>query len=706
MSGYPIHLSLEIVLDRISDAVVVADSDGHIILFNRRALQIFGPVAKDLAGQLVEHLLAAEAIAAYQQYIQELPVVTDDPEHVIHLNARRANGDLFPVDLSATRLEQADQSVILLIIRDTSQRKTTERALDRVNRSLHTLIEVNQLLVRAANEQSLLQRICQIMIDPGGYRLAWVGFAEAGESKKVRPVAQAGYEQSYLEAIDISWADTIYGRGPSGTAIRTGQPSVIRHILDDPTFAPWRAEALKRGYASAISLPLMANERPFGSFGIYSHEPDAFDNEEMHLLTELTNDLAYGIMALRSQAELKQRNRELTLLNSLIGAVSSSLEIHNVFTILRTLLTEQLNISGGILFDYDRADDLLTLEAYWGLPEHIARAFAMLSAGTAHNSQVVRTQAVVFKPDFREIERFRVVGLDVDRPDWQCYMGIPLLAGGEVQGVIDLFSHTPGALCAEQADFFATLGQQVGVALQNVRLFAQVRDGRLRLQTLSHQLLEAQENERRTLARELHDEIGQALTALKLNLQTVQRMGEYPASMSYIEETIAIVDHSLQQVRDLSLALRPSVLDDLGLVAALRWYVDRQARLAGFDARFTAPTAPTRLLPDIETVCFRVAQEALTNITRHAQAHTVRVTLTQNTNRLCLSIRDDGVGFDVRAAHERAAHGESLGLSGMRERVLFAGGHIDIRSAHGQGTEVRVQFPLTPGHLYGERTAQ
>ena len=179
---------------------------------------------------------------------------------------------------------------------------------------------------------------------------------------------------------------------------------------------------------------------------------------------------------------------------------------------------------------------------------------------------------------------------------------------------------------------------------------------------------------------------------MKINLQAAQRT---PAALAaYLEDSISIVDRTLQQVRNLSLDLRPALLDDLGLVAALRWYVDRQAQRVGFTAQFAADPLEPRPRLDIETACFRVAQEALTNITRHAQAQQVRVELRQRDLELHLLIRDDGKGFDVRAVQERAAQGASAGLLGMQERVWLVGGQIDIESAPARGTEIRVRFSL------------
>jgi two-component system sensor histidine kinase UhpB len=229
---------------------------------------------------------------------------------------------------------------------------------------------------------------------------------------------------------------------------------------------------------------------------------------------------------------------------------------------------------------------------------------------------------------------------------------------------------------------------------EHQRLFEQVRASRSRLQALSHQLIEAQEAERRHIARELHDEIGQALTVVQIDLQALQQFPNQSMQVPRLEESMAAIERVLQQVRNLSLDLRPSLLDDLGLVAALRWLLNRQAERAGFNVRFVADRLAARPPPDLAIACFRIVQEALTNVVRHAQARHVAVELQSRDMELQLSVHDDGVGFDVAAARSRAVHGASLGLLGMQERALLVGGQIEIESTHGQGTILRAYFPL------------
>jgi PAS domain S-box-containing protein len=185
-------------------------------------------------------------------------------------------------------------------------RKRTERDLRRFNRALRTLSDCDLAVVRAASEPDLLKKICSILVEQGGYRMAWVGYAEQDEDKTIRPAAYAGAEEGYLSSAKITWADEERGRGPTGTAIRTGRAQVVRNILVDANFAPWRKDAAKHGYASTVALPLRVEGQPLGVLRVYAEAPDAFDDEEMNLLRGLARDLAYGIQALRTRAAAAQ----------------------------------------------------------------------------------------------------------------------------------------------------------------------------------------------------------------------------------------------------------------------------------------------------------------------------------------------------------------------------------------------------------------
>jgi two-component system sensor histidine kinase UhpB len=224
-----------------------------------------------------------------------------------------------------------------------------------------------------------------------------------------------------------------------------------------------------------------------------------------------------------------------------------------------------------------------------------------------------------------------------------------------------------------------------------------LRESRERMHALSQRLIVAQEEERRHIARELHDQIGQALTALKLDLQAVQRAPDALLLASRLQESIQMLEQTLNQVRDLSFDLRPSLLDDLGLVSALRWYVDRWEQHTGIKTHFEAKgfqEADLRLPPNLDIVCFRIVQEALTNVLRHAQARRVDVTVRLHEGRFELEVSDDGVGFDVEKTLRRRAPEASLGLLGMQERVELMDGHLTTESEPMRGTRIVARFSL------------
>lgn len=232
-----------------------------------------------------------------------------------------------------------------------------------------------------------------------------------------------------------------------------------------------------------------------------------------------------------------------------------------------------------------------------------------------------------------------------------------------------------------------------------------IQRGNLRLKKMSKRLIDIQESERRHLARELHDELGQTLTATKIILQTAAVKSDMalegvrinpPKSdhQMLVTEAIGYTDSMLNLVRNLSLNLRPPMLDDFGLVSALRWLVDQHVRTTDRVVEFESDPFEDRFSPAIETACFRIAQEALTNVSRYSKATKVNVTLRRHDEELLLTIRDDGVGFDVEAALKRTKEGDTLGLSNLQERASLIGGHLEFITKPGAGTEVRATFPL------------
>ncbi len=219
-------------------------------------------------------------------------------------------------------------------------------------------------------------------------------------------------------------------------------------------------------------------------------------------------------------------------------------------------------------------------------------------------------------------------------------------------------------------------------------------DSNERLRELSHRLMNVQETERRQIAHDLHDEIGQSLTAMKLDLREAENILAAGPTASLLKDSLNILDRVIRQVRSLALDLRPSLLDELGLVPALKWYVKRQGERAGWETEYSAREGENHLPPEIQIACFRIVQEALTNVARYAEATHVRVSLGRQGDCLVLIIEDNGKGFNVDRAKTRARTGFSVGLLGMEERARLVGGELTITSNTKTGTRLTARLPL------------
>ncbi|MEW6232020.1 MAG: histidine kinase [Chloroflexota bacterium] len=269
-------------------------------------------------------------------------------------------------------------------------------------------------------------------------------------------------------------------------------------------------------------------------------------------------------------------------------------------------------------------------------------------------------------------------------------LALPLLAGEKLLGILTLGEKRSGDLYTqEDLDLFATLAHSAALALENARLHEE------RLAILRQQLAQvtaAQEEERRRIARELHDGVGPALASLNVRLRTARKLLERDQHLTgqEIEELAELAQTNIQDIRRLIYDLRPAALDELGLVPALREYVTRYQEEQGLEVALSLPESDERLPAPVETALFRIAQEALNNVVRHAQAHRVDVALGRDEAHVTLRIADDGQGFDPQASRS-SMH---LGLWSMRERVEQLGGRFEVESAPGRGTKLVVKIPL------------
>jgi len=288
------------------------DTQGIIIQINQTETRMLGYSKEEMLGRPIFDFILPEqrpeAEARFQLKLRGEKV----PKHDNRIYVKKDRSRIY---VSIDDVLEYDRKGKVVSVRttmvDVTEGHEAQEALHRVNRALRVLRNCSEALIHASDETGFMNETCRILVEDGGYRFAWVGFAEPDQDKTVRPVAQKGFEEGYLETANITWADTERGRGPTGKAIRTKKPSIVRETTQDPDFAPWREAAGDRGYASSIALPLIAENRSVGALNIYANEPNAFDAEEVRLLSNLADDLSYGVMSLRAKAELRRLSAQL-----------------------------------------------------------------------------------------------------------------------------------------------------------------------------------------------------------------------------------------------------------------------------------------------------------------------------------------------------------------------------------------------------------
>ena len=261
-----------------------------------------------------------------------------DSYQIEHRIVRRHSGQILHVMEKCEHLRDASGKIVRSVgmTHDITGRKAKEEKLRKLNQTLAALSKSSQARSHAIDEADYLKQVCRIVVEDTEFAMVWIGFAQEDQAKTIRPVASAGFKDDYLQTIKLSWDDSEWGNGPTGTAIKTGNISICNNILTDPAFEPWRDQALKRGYASSIVFPLKTGDKTFGSISIYSNKTDSFLEDEIKLLSELANDLAQGITTLRLRAahqlaqealtrshselelQVKQRTRELEVANDLL----------------------------------------------------------------------------------------------------------------------------------------------------------------------------------------------------------------------------------------------------------------------------------------------------------------------------------------------------------------------------------------------------
>jgi signal transduction histidine kinase len=616
------------------------------------------------AGALSEQpMLLTEAIQDLSAVMSELSLAAEE--------LRQQNKELkLSVGARAAELAESHQA----LSNEIAEHKRIEEALHRLNRTLQARSHSDQALMHTTNEAEYMEQVCKIIVEDCGHAMVWIGLAEEDEAKSVRPVAYAGFEQGYLETLHITWADTERGRGPTGTAIRTRQPSFCRNMLTDPKFAPWRAEALKRGYAASLVLPLMDQGRAFGALNVYFREPDPFTEDEVVLLSGLADDLAYGIKTLRLRAAHEQA--EAALHESEERARDQAARLQAVLDAAPAI----------ILIAHDRTCRSITgnraAQELLRVPEGANVSKSGPTPELLAHYRVFKDGIELAPPDM-PIQRVAALGQGVNNYAMEIVFddGSVRSLLGNVTPVLDSAGRPNGAIAA-----FVDITER--------KRMEQERARREQLRLLARQVISVQEQERRRVSRELHDEAGQALTALKISLELMLAdLPDQAASLrERIQESVMLTDDTMERIRLLARDLRPPALDAVGLGPTLEDVCRDFGERTQLFIDYASGELPA--LPDAVSIClYRVLQEALTNVAKHAHARRVQVALERDADLISLSVQDDGQGFDPQAILSPVGRPAGIGLLGMQDRLELLGGGLEIDSQPDRGTRLFAYVP-------------
>ncbi|MEE8373311.1 MAG: GAF domain-containing protein, partial [Dehalococcoidia bacterium] len=408
----------------------------------------------------------------------------------------------------------------------------------------------------------------------------------------------------------------------------------------------------------------------------------------------------------RQRDELVSRTEDLATLNSISTMVSQSLELEQVLANALQKVLEITRTQAGCVFLLGPTGNSLEMKSRINLPS----VFDCKESGSPETPcachQALRWGQTQLVDD---VSQCPVLDEDaVAKNRINCFVSIPLKSTRRVLGVMNVASTGDRYFTESDFKLLDSIGYHVALAIDNSILYEEARQKEELRGQLLDSVISAQEEERKRIARELHDEYGQTLTGLIWSIESVENLAsaEQPQLKEKLKNVKSIASRGLEVMRRLTFDLRPLALDDLGLIAAIRAYAETQLAESGTSLDFKNEGLGKRLASSsVEIALFRIVQEAIRNIARHAEAQNVKIRLKASDSEVTAVIEDDGKGFDVSAVFRATSKTRSLGLLGIRERVALLSGSFDVSSEAGKGTRITVEIPLDslagtipPGH--------
>lgn len=477
--------------------------------------------------------------------------------------------------------------------------------------------------------------------------------------------------------------------------LKTQKPLII--CVDDPQADDAERELLQAfQWGGVLMAPMLYKEQSVGLLELYTDNPQShpFTDEIVSLCQILANQAAVALENARLYQEAEDGRLHAEAMQVISRTLASELDLQRTVRVVVDLAYQLVNAR--FVFLATPQVEAFKLVAMAGFSERIPADWYITGPTSA-----VLTQAIEGKRPIIITSKEQMPQADtpaqIDLQGWQSLVAVPLLAHNQVVGVLTAYAGQPNFFNPDDVVTLMSLASQAAVAIQNAQLFSQLDAQREALHQMSLRLVNAQEEERRRISRELHDELGQALTALKINLDVARHALPPEASPKLrqsVTEASQLAVRTLEAARSMSLELRPPMLDDLGLVSALRYEIDRYEQRTGLGVQFESNLKEAYLQPEVEITVYRIVVEALTNIARHAQASQVLLEVKTDDFRIKGKVEDNGQGFDLESWLNSAAEQQSLGLVSMRERAALLGGQLEVASQPGRGTTVSFTLPI------------
>jgi signal transduction histidine kinase len=530
------------------------------------------------------------------------------------------------------------------------------------------LLEATMALSSELSLDALLQKLVETAAELTGARYAALGVIDS-TGQQLERFLTAGIDEPTAAAI----GDRPRGRGILGALIRDARPLRLRELADDP-----RSVGFPPNHPpmhAFLGVPILLRGTAFGNLYLTEKEDGEFTAEDEEIAMLLAGHAAVAIENARLYESATRWLRQLESLQEVGNALSGELELPRLLDLIARRLREL--VGARLVLIALPAGDELRVEAAAGdaAEELLGTTLSFDGSKLGRAFERRRTERVDSLIDDPEVDQALVRRLGA-----RTVLNVPLVARDRAIGVIAAFDREGGdpRFGDDDVRLAETLAARAATA---VSLSEQVtRDG-------LRKVVEAQELERKRLARELHDETGQALTSLLLGLRALEGAEDLEAVRRASESLRALVVGTLQDVRRLAVELRPSALDDFGLVPALERLVDTFGESSAIRVDLVARLGETRLSTEAETVLYRTVQESLTNVVKHAGAQSVSISLMRKNGGVAAVIEDDGQGFEPDAIDG------GLGLAGIRERVALVGGRVAIESAPGAGTTIAIEVP-------------